>query len=166
MQYGVSDRLLDLQTAASKCLTKVPDSFVIEVNPRLPGLVVTRGVHSTYCISYDVFHSLIAVGDAEKIAALSQRFRAGPQYWRDAVFITRDNGGVFASDDVGDKLKKRCPDLWRSVSSYNCYFEKGPNPTADEAIWFAWFVVCSRVGRRHLLEISERVRAEVRFVLL
>ena len=70
---------------------------------------------------------------------------------------------------LADELKKRCPDLWRSVSSYHCYFEKGqrvPDPTADEATWFAWFLIYSRVGRRHLLELSERVRAEVRYELL
>lgn len=131
--------------------------------------MVTRAVHSTYGISYAALHLLNAVGDAERTAALSQPFCAGPQYWRNVVFITPDKGRIFASDDFGDELKKRCPDLWRSVSSYHCYIEQGqrvPDPTADEATWFAWFVVCSRVARRHLLEIPERVRAEVRYELL
>lgn len=169
MQYGVSGGVLDLQIAASEPLTKAPESFLIEVNPRLPGLMATRAALSTYGISYAALHLLIAVGDTERTAALSQPFCAGPQYWSNVVFITPDKGGVFASEDVGDELKKGCPDLWRSVSTYHCYFEKGqrvPEPTADEATWVAWFVVYSRVLRRHLLEISERVRAEVRYELL
>ncbi|KAF6220530.1 hypothetical protein HO133_002963 [Letharia lupina] len=101
MQYGVSDGVLDLQTAASESLTEAPNSFLIEVNPRLPGLMVTRAVHSTYGISYAALHLLIAVGDAERTAALSQPFCAGPQYWRNVVFITLDKGGVLAADDVG-----------------------------------------------------------------
>lgn len=136
MQYGISDGVLDLQTAASESLTEAPNSFRIEVNPRLPGLMVTRAVQCTYGISYAALHLLIAVGDAERTAALSQPFCAGPQYWRNVVFITPDKGGIFASDDFGDELKKRCPDLWRSVSSYHCHIEQGqrvPDPTADEA---------------------------------
>lgn len=101
MLYGISDGVLDLQTAANESLTEAPNSFLIEVNPRLPGLMVTRAVHSTYGISYAALHLLIAVRDAERTAALSQPFCAGPRSWSNVVFITPDKGGVLAADDVG-----------------------------------------------------------------
>ena len=170
MQYGTCDGVLDLQTAAaSSPVTKAPKSFLIEVNPRLPGQMCCTAAHCTYGVSYAALHVLIAIGDKERTAAFSQPFCAGPQYWSNAVFIIPDKGGILSSDDIGDELKERRPDLWRSVSSYYCYFEKGqrvPDPTADEEIWLAWFVLHSRVGRRDLLEISERVKAEVRYELL
>ena len=169
MQYGRSDSILDLQTTASNFVTKAPNSFLIEVNPRTPGIMASTAVHSTYGVSYYPLHLLIAIGDKERTAAFSQSFRAGSQYWSNVMFITPDKDGILSSDDMGDELKKRRPDLWPSVSSYHCYFERGqrvPEPTADEATWIGWFVLYSRVGRRHLLEISERVKAEVRYQLL
>ena len=169
MQYGLCDGVLDLQPVVSSFDTKVPESFLIEVNPRLPGLMGTTAVHGTYGISYAALYLLIAIGDAERARALSQPFCAGPQFWSVVIFITSDKGGVFSSEDIGDELKRRHPDLWQSVSSYHCYFEKGqrvPDPAADDETWIGWFCLYSRVGRRHLLETSEQVRAEVRYELL
>ena len=81
MQYGVSDGVLDLQTAAGSSVTKTPKCFLIEVNPRLPGLMCCTAAHCTYGISYAALHQLIAIGDAERTAAFSQPFCAGSQYW-------------------------------------------------------------------------------------
>ena len=169
MQYGISNGILDLERVVDRHGVESPSCSLLEVNPRVPGTVGVEAVQSTYGVDYAALHLLFAVRDKERISALSQPFRDGPQFWSNIVFIIPDRGGVLASDDIGDDIKKRSPDLWRSISSYCCCFEKGqrvPDPAPDDVIWLAWFVVYSRAGRRDVLEISQRLKMEVRYDLV
>ena len=169
MQYGISNGILNLEGAVQRHDIEKPSCFLLEVNPRAPGKMGIAAVRSTYGADYIALHLLFAVRDKERIAALSQPFCDGPQFCSNVVFIIPNRGGVMVSGDIGDNLKERCPDLWRSISSYECCFEKGqrvPNPAADDVLWLAWFVVFSTVGRRDLLEMSERLKREVRYDLV
>ena len=168
-QYGISNGIFDLERIAERHDIEPPSCSLIEVNPRIPGIMGTEAVRNMYGVDYFALHLLSAVQDKERTAALSQPFRDGPQFWSNVVFIIPDRGGILASGDIGGELKERCPDLWQNITSYSCCFEKGqlvPDPAADEVPWLAWFVVFSRVGRRDLLEISQRLKLEVRYDLL
>ena len=168
-QYGISDGILDLEIEVQRHDIEKPSCFLLEVNPRAPGKMGMAAVRSTYGVNYIALHLLFAVRDKERIAALSQPFCDGSQFCSNIVFIIPDRGGVMVSGDIGDDLKERCPDLWRNIYSYECCFEKGqrvPNAAADDVPWLAWFVVFSRVGRRDLLEMSERLKREVKYDLV
>ena len=70
------------------------------------------------------------------------------------------------SGDMVQELRQRRPDLASHVTDSSHFYERGevvPEPTADNLPAVAWVLVVGREGRRHLLELAERVRGELRF---
>jgi hypothetical protein len=142
-----------------------PSAWLIEINPRPPGIQETAAVESTYGIDYWGIGLLSALRDHARIRSLSHPFLQGPQYWSEMVFIPVTHGGVFDSDDVCAELIERRPDLGRHVSRSFCFLKRGDRVAGpEEGItgWVAYFVVFSKVSRAELLKLSREVRAEVR----
>ncbi|KAL8870908.1 MAG: hypothetical protein Q9174_003150 [Haloplaca sp. 1 TL-2023] len=168
MEYRVDDGTLDLRQR-SNGRNRQPSSSLVEVKPRLAGLMCNRAAACTSGVNYEALYLLFAIGDKEGVAALSMPFLGGPQYCSNVVCIEPGRGGELVIGDSGQDLRVRCPELWENVSSYHCLFEKVqrvPDPRTDEVVWLVWFVVFSREGRERLLELSERAWKEVRYELV
>ncbi|EEP77455.1 predicted protein [Uncinocarpus reesii 1704] len=168
MDYAIKNNVLDLfeRDIPAK---GVPASWLIEVNPRPPGIQALSAVNHTYGIDYCALALLFALEDKERIKQLSHMFVHGPQYWCEMVFIPVEKGGVYESGDVCAELFERRPDLAAFVSRSFCFLKKGDNvadPLSGINSWVAYFNVFSRKSREHLLEMAETVRREVRFSIV
>lgn len=163
------DELVDLMPRiTSNASENPPSSWLIEINPRPPGIQETAAVESTYGVDYWGVALLGAVHDYQRMRALAQPFRQGPQYWSEIVFIPVSTGGTFDSDDVCEDLKKRRPDLANHISKCFCFFKRGDPVQAPETgitSWVAYYIVFSRTSRRHLLELTAAVRRETQFII-
>jgi hypothetical protein len=146
-----------------------PKAWLIEINPRPPGIQTSDATACTYGIDYWGLGLLFPLGDTERVKALSVPFASGPQYWCEIVFIPVEHGGVFHSGDVCVELMQRRPDLAKHISKGFCHWKKGdqvPAPALGVTAWVAYFLVFSRTSRAHVLEIAQTVRQEVRFSIV
>ncbi|RCI13282.1 hypothetical protein L249_0304 [Ophiocordyceps polyrhachis-furcata BCC 54312] len=166
MEYAEQNGILDLKERNVSGGKAPPSSWLVEVNPRPPGIQAAEAVRHTYGIDYFGIALLFALEDKQRVRQLSHPFLQGPQYWCEMVFIPVEKGGVFASEDVCVDLSRRRPDLAASVSESFCFMRRGDrvsDPRTGVNSWVAYFNVFSRRGRRHLLEVAEEIRREVRF---
>jgi len=174
MEYATKGGILDLrERAATKSVgeeeaaTATPSSWLIEVNPRPPGIQASEAVRYTYGVDFFGLALLFALNDKDRARRLSHAFSRGPQYWCEMVFIPVEGGGVFDSGDVCEELFGRRPDLADHVSACFCFLRRGDR-VSDPArtglnSWVAYFNVFSRESRAHVLELADRVRQEVTF---
>ena len=165
MIYATRNGLMDLEDRTESC-SDAPSSWLIEINARQPGKPESDAVESTYGIDYIGLALLLPLQDEERIKALSQPFANGPQYWCQMVFIQVERGGIFRSDDVCEELKLRRPDLAKHITKSCCFLRKGdevPDPKTGMTAWVGYIDIFSRVSRRHVLEIGEIIRKEVRY---
>lgn len=174
MEYGpvlstpnsTSDAI-DLVPQQTRPLQK-PSAWLIEINPRPPGIQETAAVESTYGVDYWGIGLLACRRDYTRLHALAQPFRQGPQYWCEMIFIPVTTGGRFESDDVCADLVHRRPDLAKHISKSFCFLRRGdvvPAPESGITAWVAYFIVFSRISREHLLAVSADVRRETRFTV-
>lgn len=148
-----------------------PTPWLIEINPRPPGMKGTQIIESTYGVDYWGLDMLLALGqDKGRIRALSRPFKNGPQYASVMVFIPADYPvecqGIFDSDDICDELFVRRPALIGNVSRSGCLAKRGqkiPHPNSGIHSFLAYFNVFSRLGRKEALRLATLVREEVRF---
>ncbi|KAH0556811.1 hypothetical protein GP486_005402, partial [Trichoglossum hirsutum] len=98
MEYVVENGTMDLSYRQTPPRA-VPSAWLIEINPRPPGIQASDAVASTYGIDYFGLGLLFALADKERARALSHPFRSGPQYWCEIVFIPVEHGGVFDSNN-------------------------------------------------------------------
>ncbi|KAJ8114205.1 hypothetical protein OPT61_g3861 [Boeremia exigua] len=152
MHYGKNDGILDLdyQSTSSTASSEVvpPTAWLIEINPRPPGIQSFQATAITYGVDYIGLSLLLAVGDRERARILAQPFAQRHQYWSQILFIPTPKGGKFDSDDVCAELKKRCPDLAPHISVSFCHWKKGddiPDPLkSGQLTWIAYYLVNSR----------------------
>ncbi|KAI0190590.1 hypothetical protein F4808DRAFT_453820 [Astrocystis sublimbata] len=172
MQYAKGeDGFVDLQvsepaTADAESGSQEPAAWLIEINARPPGLQASWASRDTYGVDYWGLALSFAMGDKHTARALAAPFRSGAQHWCNIVFIPVGNGGIFRSDDCCQELIARRPDLARHVSRSICFFKKGdavPEPSSGILTWAAYYLVTSRVSRRHVLETGETIRRETWF---
>ncbi|PLN76747.1 ATP-grasp domain-domain-containing protein [Aspergillus taichungensis] len=169
MEFVMKDDVLDL-TERSVPHKGDPSAWLIEVNPRPPGIEAADAVKHTYGIDYWGLGLLFGLQDRERVRQLSHPFLQGAQYWCEAVFIPIEKGGIFDSEDVCVDLFRRRPDIAECVTWYHCHYTKGsrvPDPQSTGVLsWAAHFNVFSRSSRAHVLEIGETIRKEVRFTIV
>ncbi|KAL7929915.1 ATP-grasp domain-containing protein [Trichoderma chlorosporum] len=168
MEYVTKNGVLDLaeRTTPAK---GAPYTWLIEVNPRPPGIQASEAVRHTYGLDYFGLALLFALDDKERVRQLSHPFAQGHQYWCEMVFIPVEKGGVYESGDVCAELFARRPDLAASVSGSFCFLRKGDavqDPAGGVNSWVAYFNVFSRESREHLLELGEEIRREVKFSIV
>lgn len=169
MEYATRDGVLDLYERSAASTKEDPYAWLIEVNPRPPGIQASEAVRHTYGLDYFALGLLFALDDKERAAQLSHPFAQGPQYWCEMLFIPVEQGGVYQSGDVCADLFSRRPDLAAAVSNSFCFLRQGDvvkDPSTGINSWVAYFNVFSRVSREHLLELAEEVRGEVRFSIV
>lgn len=175
MEYGVvatdpttKTEIIDLVPRRT-APTKKPYAWLIEINPRPPGIQETAAVESTYGVDYWGIGLLASLRDYPRLSALAHPFHQGPQYWCEMVFIPVTVGGRFESDDVCIDLKQRRPDLAQHISKHFCFLRRGdtvPAPESGITTWVAYYIVFSRASREHLLGLTEAVRRETMFTIV
>ncbi|KAM5438482.1 hypothetical protein MferCBS31731_005059 [Microsporum ferrugineum] len=174
MNYAKVNGILDLECCPTLLSASngapQPSAWLIEINPRPPGIQSFQATAITYGVDYIGLSLLLAVGDRERARILAQPFLQRHQYWSQILFIPTPKGGKFDSDDVCAELKERCPDLVPYISISFCYWKRGdtiPDPlVSGQLTWIAYYLVNSRVSRRHLLEVCQKVRNETRFTIV
>ncbi|KAI9690049.1 MAG: hypothetical protein M1822_009931 [Bathelium mastoideum] len=168
MEYTKVNGLLDLEPRKIPSQAP-PTSWLIEINPRPPGIQASDAVECTYGVDYVALGLLFPILDFERAKALSRPFLNGPQYWCEMVFIPVEHGGMFDADDVCDELKHRRPDLARHISKSMCFFKRGemvPSPASGHNAWIAYFNVYSRQSRKEVLVIADTIRQELRYNII
>ncbi|KAL8831683.1 MAG: hypothetical protein Q9191_000728 [Dirinaria sp. TL-2023a] len=168
MEYVMKEGLLDLaeRRTPARC---AQSCWLIEVNPRPPGIQASDASKHTYGVDYWGLGLLFAVNDKDRIKQLSHPFKQGPQYWCDILCIPVQKGGIYDSGDVCAELFTSRPDLAAHVSSSFCWLKKGDrvlDPGTGVNAWVSYFDVFSRESRAHVLEIAETIRRECRFSIL
>ncbi|KAE8148646.1 hypothetical protein BDV25DRAFT_157925 [Aspergillus avenaceus] len=170
MNYVTENGILDLAESKTAVQQRpTPSSWLIEVNPRPPGIQASSAVEHTYGVDYFALALLFALDDKERVKQLSHPFLQGPQYWCEMVFIPVEKGGVYDSGDVCTELFERRPDLAAHVSRSFCFLRKGDkvaDPSTGINSWVAYFNVFSRTSREDLLRIADAVRQEVSFSII
>ncbi|KAF2967752.1 hypothetical protein GQX73_g5830 [Xylaria multiplex] len=133
--YQSVDGVVDLRERG--VAEDTPTPWIIEVNPRPPGLFASQTPGSVYGIDYWGVSLLLRVGDQARAAALCQPFANGAQSHTVLVMIRaefdRSCEGIFDSDDVCAELLERHPDLKEHL------------------------------GRQEALVIARKVREEIRY---
>ncbi|KAJ2993302.1 hypothetical protein NUW58_g1879 [Xylaria curta] len=155
---------------AVKSESDTPAPWIIEVNPRPPGLFASQTPGSVYGIDYWGISLLLAAGDKARAAALSQPFTNGAQSHTVLVMIRAEFDpaceGIFDSDDVCAELLMRHPELKEHLGRYGCLLKRGqkiPHPSQGKNTFVAYMNVFSRTSRQEALHIAEKVRQEVRY---
>jgi biotin carboxylase len=165
--------LVDLKLKKSK-LNANPSAWLIEINPRPPGVQALLASARTYGIDYIGISLCFAIQDKEAAKALSIPFQYdrvgnGAQYWCEIVFIPVIKGGIFGSGDVCTDLRERCPVLAAHISKSHCFLQKGDivnDPSSGLLNWIAYYLVFSHESRAHVLKLADSVRKETRFVVV
>ncbi|KAL7940697.1 ATP-grasp domain-containing protein [Trichoderma barbatum] len=168
MEYVARNGVLDLAERPIPA-KGVPYTWLIEVNPRPPGIQASEAVRHTYGLDYFGLALLFALDDKERVRQLSHPFAQGHQYWCEMVFIPVEKGGVYDSGDVCAELFARRTDLAANVSGSFCFLRKGDvvqDPAVGVNSWVAYFNVFSRESREHLLGLGDEIRREVRFSIV
>ncbi|KAI0545269.1 hypothetical protein F4679DRAFT_599816 [Xylaria curta] len=150
--------------------TAMPTPWIIEVNPRPPGLFASQTPVSVYGIDYWGISLLLGIGDKARAAALSQPFLNGAQNHTVLVMIRAEFDpaceGIFDSDDVCAELLTRHPEFKKHLGRYGCLLKRGqriPHPKDGKNTFVAYMNVFSRTSRQEALDIAEKVREEVKY---
>ncbi|KAG9240629.1 hypothetical protein BJ878DRAFT_525146 [Calycina marina] len=172
-QTDETSGLLDLKLKKLK-LNASPSAWLIEINPRPPGVQALLASTRTYGIDYTGVSLCFAIQDKDAAKALSVPFQYsrvgnGAQYWCEIVFIPVIHGGIFESGDVCADLCKRRPDLAAHISQSHCFLQKGDSvkdPSSGLLNWIAYYLVFSHESRAQVLKLADSVRSETRFVVV
>lgn len=114
---------------AAAAASEPPAAWVLEINPRPPGLTASRIVESVYGIDYFGVALALAVDDGARVRALSRPFLGGAQHTGVMALVRADfdearEEGIFDSDDICEELLARRPDLARhsEFGARSCLF--------------------------------------------
>ncbi|OTB09135.1 hypothetical protein M426DRAFT_260393 [Hypoxylon sp. CI-4A] len=167
--YGSIDGIQDLQPSEKATRSDPPATWIIEINPRPPGLTASRIVASVYGIDYFGVALALVLDDKERARALSRPFLNGAQHTGVMVLIGAEFPetceGIFDSDDICEELLARRPDLAQHINLHGCLAKRGQkiaHPSSGENTFLAYFNVFSE-SRKKALEIATEVRKQVRY---
>lgn len=150
-----------------------PSTFLIEINPRLPGHQESFAVEFTYGLDYFALHMLLAtapsssgmqtaqgIAFSDAVRALSSPLDDAVQYPSHIVFIPAERGGTFR------RAKLPPDDLMKHIPRHAVFLEEGevvPDPLiVGKWPFVAYFLVVGRMtgaaGREEVRTIGEMVR--------
>ncbi|KAK6606903.1 glutathione synthetase ATP-binding protein [Botrytis cinerea] len=149
-----NDNVLDLSVRPeiAKSKNKTPTVFILEVNPRPPGMRTHTAIARTYGVSYRSIALLTALEDHERLRALAVPFVGGAQYDMQVLFIAAQKGGVYQSGDVCSAILEREPHLSGYVKQSMGFLHNGqevPDPRG-RTTGIACFWIASRGGDERL----------------
>ncbi|KAI1446231.1 glutathione synthetase ATP-binding domain-like protein [Annulohypoxylon stygium] len=169
VEYRPVGSIVDLCPTDKIAASSPPTPWVLEINPRPPGLTASRIVESVYGIDYFGVALTLAMDDKERVKALARPFLNGAQHTGAMVLIGAEFDktceGIFDSDDICEELLSRRPDLAENINRYECLAKKGqkiPHPSTGANTFVAYFNVFSK-SRNEALVIAAEVRKEVRY---
>ena len=152
----------------TKPAAAAPSVWVIEVNPRPPGMKATSVVETSYGIDYWGLTMLMALREGTRVRALAQSFRNGAQYHADMMFISAafedSKEGIWQSGDVTAETLARLPELAKHVSRSMTFIKKGdkvPKPSSGINTFVAYLNIVSRKSRAEVLQIAHALREEI-----
>jgi hypothetical protein len=163
-KYKQSNGILDL-LPKSHNVDRTPDAFLLEINPRAPGMQEIAATARAYGVSYRSLGLLNAIADWTHMKALSVPFCGGAQYHMQIQFVSAQTGGVYQSGDVYTAVFDREPQLREHVVECMSFLVDGqevPDPRTGCTTWIAFFLVVSRRSRQEALETGNRVQKLVR----
>ena len=153
--------------------SKPPSSFLIECNIRPPGLNSSDIVETVWGVDYWALLIAIPLRETERVRALSQPFRQGPQYFGLMIFVSaefdKSKKGVWESGVVTEELAERRPDLAKQLSRALTYKKKGdiiPHPSTGTNTFVAYINLFSRKSRQHVLDVAAEVRRELANIIV
>lgn len=165
-QFAKSNSIMDLLETPAKL--DQPDVetnvFLLEINPRAPGMQEINAIERAYGVSYYGLSLLNALSDKDRMRALAKPFVGGAQYHLQILFISAEKGGVYRCGDVCAALFERSPELKGYVAECASFLTNGqevPDPKSGSMTWVAFFLVYSRKSRQDALQAGQRVKAEV-----
>ncbi|KAK1912733.1 hypothetical protein P3342_004669 [Pyrenophora teres f. teres] len=148
--------------------TKPPSCFLMDCNIRPPGLNSSDIVETTWGVDYWALLIAISLREEQRVRALSQPYRNGPQYFADMIFVSAafdaSKQGIWQSGNVTEELKERRPDLAKYISKALTYKKKGdriPHLSTGTNTFVAYLNIFSRESREHVLDIATQVRKEI-----
>ncbi|KAI1107140.1 glutathione synthetase ATP-binding domain-like protein [Jackrogersella minutella] len=169
VEYRPVGTFVDLQPIEKAAISGPPTPWVLEINPRPPGLTASRIVESVYGIDYFGVALTIAIDDKERVRALARPFMNGAQYNGVMVLIgaefDKNCEGIFDSDDICEELLARRSDLAQNINRCESLAKRGqriPHPSSGANTFLAYFNVFS-TSRKEALEIATEVKKEVRY---
>ncbi|OTA80791.1 hypothetical protein M434DRAFT_37814 [Hypoxylon sp. CO27-5] len=169
VEYRSVNGIQDLRPSEKVASPGLPAPWVMEINPRPPGLTASRIVESVYGVDYFGVALALAIDDKERVRALCRPFVNGAQYTGVMTLIGAEFDetceGIFDSDDVCEELLARRPDLAQHINRYGCLAKRGqkiPHPSSGSNTFIAYFNVFSK-SRKEALEIATEVRKEVSY---
>ncbi|KAI0536340.1 hypothetical protein GGR58DRAFT_475716 [Xylaria digitata] len=158
MRYKRTDGILDLANIPGAGIEE-PDAFLIEVNVRPPGLTVVYSTLYTYGVDYCALQFLRVLGDRERFAALCKPFASQTQYWCVNIHVPIHRENILVPHDFFEKVLGRLPEVVPHVSRAEFYTQPGNVVSPIRGVgFFAYFTINSTISRRHLLEMTARVR--------
>ncbi|KAI1762031.1 glutathione synthetase ATP-binding domain-like protein [Hypoxylon sp. FL1150] len=115
VEYRSCRGMIELAPHGREVAAEPPTPWVLEINPRPPGLTASRIIESVYGIDYFGVALALAVDDKDRVKALSRPFLNGAQYTGVMALIRAEFNetceGIFDSDDICEELLTRRPDL-------------------------------------------------------
>ncbi|EGO60163.1 hypothetical protein NEUTE1DRAFT_134222 [Neurospora tetrasperma FGSC 2508] len=182
---SISPGIIDLVPRDNLPLSKNPECKLIEINARPPGYRVSVPSRHTYGIDYFAVRMLAALGDKDRLRAISVPFShysevddgtpgAGAQYWSRLVYIPVPRDGVLKwgfkqheSEHNGyeiispsEDLKLRRPDLAGHIVLAVDYYEHGEwvsTFTDGARTYLGHVLVKSTVSRQEAIEVGNAV---------
>lgn len=163
MHYTTEDGIQDLRQRNDddgQSMSR-PSWFLLEVNQRPPGhggFSSTKWVHG---IDYMALHSLCALGQKDRVKALSQPFAffpGGAQGWCDSVFINAEKPGIYDGEDIPKQVAEQRPDLMETVCFSACYYQHGET-VLDDPPRIALFVITSKISRLDVRQRAQKLRS-------
>ncbi|KAK1143469.1 hypothetical protein N8T08_006275 [Aspergillus melleus] len=169
MEFAEKDGIIDLRpTKAAN--SHPPRCFLIEVNPRPPGMPVVLTSAGVYGVNMYDLHLLASLGDYQRFRGLAKPFDQDTKIpcharaWSQLVWLRADKGGLCASDDVcGEFLQRLSPEDRELITESVCFFRKGqriPEPRQGVVLFGAFFIVTSRTNRDDVLRVSKILQRE------
>ncbi|KAK3385675.1 hypothetical protein B0H63DRAFT_522999 [Podospora didyma] len=140
------------------------DVFLLEINPRAPGMQEVNTVARAYGVSYYSLSLLNALGEPkrQRMRNLSIPFTGGAQYHMYILFPAVEKGAVYHLGDVCELIRAKNPELQDQIVESKCLLTNGqavPDPKTGSMTWLAYFLIISRKSRRDALEVGERVKS-------
>ncbi|KAH8800431.1 hypothetical protein F5884DRAFT_647942, partial [Xylogone sp. PMI_703] len=157
MNYSKINGLLDLVNTES-AVNNRPDVILIEVNARPPGLHCIFATAHTYGVDYYGLHLLLALNDKERVMSLSKFFTCRAQYWCEIIYIPIYRDRMFVPENFCKEVIQYLSTTASRVSKADCFGAgKTLSPVRGLGL-IAYFLLYSRISRRDVLEMGERVQ--------
>lgn len=130
-------------------------SFLLEVNPRPPGQSDSTGSVYVHGVDYYALYLMQVIGDEARFRSLAQAFVQGPQFHCATMPLAIHATGRMLSDMNIKKTSRQAPEIEANMIELRSFFKAGdvvPEPEKLRLPWLGFAMMCSRRGRRDLLE--------------